>query len=276
MTPNEIPFEGTVQETMLGPLWARATYGKLYPKLLNDTKAIEIISNINYDFSKIEEFLKEWRGLGLLVRARNFDSIVTKFIERHPKATIVNIGAGLDTTFYRVDNSFIQWYDLDLPDAIEFRKRYLNETSRNNYIQKSVFDYTWCDEIKYNPQDGIFFITGGFIYYYDKVEIIAFFKELSERFPEGEIVFDCISNLAIKVAARRARKAGIEGSPWFFGIGNPEKELSKWFGKIKVIDWFTMWSQIPINPNWKSKTIKMIKIAERFKTAKIVHAKFLK
>ena len=61
MTPNEIPFEGTVQETMLGPLWARATYGKLYPKLLNDTKAIEIIRNINYDFSKIEEFLKEWR-----------------------------------------------------------------------------------------------------------------------------------------------------------------------------------------------------------------------
>jgi O-methyltransferase involved in polyketide biosynthesis len=268
MRSNEIPFEGTVQETMFGPLWARATYSKLYPNLLNDTKAIEIIQEIDYNFSKIEEFLKEWRGLGLLIRARNFDIIIKKFIEKNPNATIINIGAGLDTTFYRVDNNNIQWYDLDLPDAIEFRKRYLPETSRNIYIQKSAFDYTWFDEIKFNPQKGICIIAGGFIYYYEKVEIIAFFRELAERFPEGEIIFDCISNLAKKIGARREKKAGIEGPIWHFGIGNPEKELSKWFDKVKLIDWFTMWAQIPLNPRWKSSTLKMIKIAERFKTAK--------
>lgn len=33
-----------------------------------------------------------------------------------------NLGCGLDTTFERVDNGLLQWYDLDLPDAVELRK----------------------------------------------------------------------------------------------------------------------------------------------------------
>ncbi|NVM37388.1 MAG: hypothetical protein HWN81_17465, partial [Candidatus Lokiarchaeota archaeon] len=73
MSQDSIPFEGTVQETMLGPLWARAKYSQISPELLDDQKAIEIIKNIDYDFSKIQEYLGEWRGLGLLVRAKSFD-----------------------------------------------------------------------------------------------------------------------------------------------------------------------------------------------------------
>ena len=138
MAENPLLFKGKVQETMLGPLWARATFSKLYPELLNDQKAIEIIQNIDYDFSKIQLYLEQWRGLGLLARARNFDDAVKKFIMKHPNSTVVNIGAGLDTTFYRVDNEKIRWYDLDLPDAIEFRKQFLSESARNKFIAKDM------------------------------------------------------------------------------------------------------------------------------------------
>lgn len=51
-----------------GPLWARAKYSQLYPELLNDLKAIDIIKKVDYDFSKIEDYLGEWRGLGLMVK----------------------------------------------------------------------------------------------------------------------------------------------------------------------------------------------------------------
>ena len=39
MAQDSIPFEGTIQETMLGPLWARAKYNQLYPELLDDQKS---------------------------------------------------------------------------------------------------------------------------------------------------------------------------------------------------------------------------------------------
>ena len=276
MAQDDIPFEGTVQETMLGPLWARAKYNQLYPKILDDKKSSEIINKIDYDFTKIKEYLGEWRGIGLLVRARNFDDAVIKYIKKFPEATIVNVGAGLDTTFYRVDNGSIKWYDLDLPDAIEFRRKYIQESNRCSYIAKSALDYSWFDEVKFTPDKGIFIIAGGFIYYFQESEISAFFSALADRFLSGELVFDCVSNLAIKVAHKRAKRAGAKTPFWYIGISDPVKTISKWSNKLKVIDWYTMYARTELNPRWSKKTLKMVKIAERFKTAKIVQLKFLK
>ena len=210
MTEGSFPLKGIVQETMLGPLWARATFSKIYPELLNDQKAIEILKNVEYDFSEVQDYLKEWRGLGLLARAKNFDNALTKYIEKYPNSTIVNIGAGLDTTFYRVDNEKIRWYDLDLPDAIEFRKKFLSESTRNKFIAKSALDVSWFDQIEFTKENGIFFIAGGFIYYFTEEDISSLFDAITRKFPSGELIFDCISKLAMKVANKRAKKAGIE------------------------------------------------------------------
>ncbi|MCK4687673.1 MAG: class I SAM-dependent methyltransferase [Candidatus Lokiarchaeota archaeon] len=269
-------IKGSVQETMLGPLWARAKFSKLYPEILDDQKAYEIIEKLDYDFSKVQEYLGEWRGIGLLVRAKNFDNALKDYIERFPNSTIVNIGAGLDTTFFRVDNGKIKWYDLDLSDAIEFRRQYIPETIRCKYISKSALDYSWFDEIDFSHDKGIFLIAGGFIYYFQENEISAFFRALAGKFPDGELIFDCVSNLAIKVAHKRAKKAGVETPFWHIGIGDPIKKIAEWSDNIKVIDWYTMYSRVKPNPKWNKKTVKMVKIAERFKTAKIVHVKFLK
>ncbi|MHA2006335.1 MAG: class I SAM-dependent methyltransferase [Promethearchaeota archaeon] len=286
MSENSFIFDGTIQETMLGPLWARATFSKLYPELLNDQKAIDILPKIDYDFSKIQLYLEQWRGLGLLARARNFDEELKIFIMNHPNSTVVNIGAGLDTTFYRIDNGKIRWYDLDLPDAIEFRKKFLTESQRNVFIAKSAFDLSWFDQIEFTKEDGIFFIAGGFIYYFTEADISTLFDAIANKFSLGELICDCISKLAMKVANRRAKKAGIYPkhyfnlancqvtSLWQLSIGNPTKQVSKWSDKIQTIDWYTIWKKLHVNPNWSKKTLKMIKISERLKTAKIVHIKF--
>ncbi|MFX1380508.1 MAG: class I SAM-dependent methyltransferase [Promethearchaeota archaeon] len=276
MAQDDILSEGTVQETMLGPLWARAKYSQLYPEILDDKKSSEIIAKIDYNFTKIQEYLGEWRSIGLLVRARNFDVAVIKYIKKFPEATIVNVGAGLDTTFFRVDNGNIKWYDLDLPDAIEFRRKYIPESKRCLYISKSAFDYSWFNEVEFTPDKGFFIIAGGFIYYFQESEISELFKALAVRFPNGEIIFDSVSNLAIKVAHKRAKKTGAETPFWHIGIGDPIKTISKWSDKLKVIDWYTMYARTELNPRWDKKTLKMIKMAERFKTAKIIQLKFMK
>ncbi|MFX1329520.1 MAG: class I SAM-dependent methyltransferase [Promethearchaeota archaeon] len=275
MSETALPIIGNVQETMLGPLWARAKYSQKYPEILDDKKSSEIIKKISYDFTKLKDYLGEWRGIGLLVRAKNFDDAVIKYIEKFPKATVINIGAGLDTTFYRVDNGSIKWYDLDLPDAIEFRRKCLPESNRSSYISKSALDYSWFDDIEFTPEKGIFIIAGGFIYYFQESQISALFDALAKKFPGGELIFDCVSNLAIKVAHKRAKKVGAEIPFWHIGIGKPIKKISKWSEKLKVITWYTMYARIKLNPKWDKKILKMIKIAEHFKTAKIVQVKFL-
>ena len=39
-----------------------------------------------------------------IMRSIYIDEVIRNFLDKHPKATIVNIGCGMDTTFDRIDN----------------------------------------------------------------------------------------------------------------------------------------------------------------------------
>jgi O-methyltransferase involved in polyketide biosynthesis len=266
--------KGSVQETMIGPLWARAIFSDRYPEILDDPKAIEIYKQLDYDFSDVEEFLEEFRGLGLLIRARSFDDALKKYLEKFPNATVVNIGSGLDTTFSRVDNGKIKWYNLDLPDAIEFRKQFLSDSPRSECIIKSALDISWFDDVEFQPENGIFLIMGGLIYYFSEKEVASLFHALANRFPGGEIIFDAISKIAIKKGKQMAKKRGVEPL-WKFSMGKPQKVVPKWANKLEIIDSFPVYSRTPKNPNWKKKTRRMISLMNIIKPSRINQLRFI-
>ena len=47
-----------VEGTLLAPLWGRAKFSREYPSVFNDAKAIELVEQIDYDFSAIDEGLR--------------------------------------------------------------------------------------------------------------------------------------------------------------------------------------------------------------------------
>lgn len=267
--------EGSIEETMLGPLWARATYSKKFPELLNDEKAIEIIRNIDYDFSEISEFLGEWRAVGLMMRARRFDDALKEYIEKFPDATVINIGAGLDTTFFRADNGKITMYNLDLPDVIELREDLVKENKRNQNIACSVFDEEWTDQIDFSDDKGIFFIAGGFVYYFKEEKISPLIERLARKFPGGEIIFDSISSLASNIMNKRAEKAESD-LRINLAIDDPYEMIPTWSPHIKIKDCFVLGDRTESSKGWKLKTKIMNKVSNWLKTARIIHLKFLK
>jgi len=115
--------KGTIQETLLLPLWGRAYETRKNRPRLIDENAVEIIQKIDYDFSNIEK-TQSMSQHGWVARSLHTDKVAHEFIEKHPKASIVNIGCGLDTTFSRIDNGKIMFYELDLPDVIDLRKNF--------------------------------------------------------------------------------------------------------------------------------------------------------
>ena len=112
---------GSVQETLMLPLWGRAFKTKRDKPRLIDEKAVEIVNRVDYDFSTIEQTQSQH---GWVARSLHTDKLARAFIERHPRATIVNLGCGMDTTFSRVDNGKITFYELDFPDVIALRKHF--------------------------------------------------------------------------------------------------------------------------------------------------------
>jgi O-methyltransferase involved in polyketide biosynthesis len=115
-----------VPETLTITLYARYVESQRSPGILYDAKAVEIAERIEYDF---EKYVKGWASqLACVIRAREYDRIVQNFIEAHPNAVIVNLGAGLCTRFSRIDNGKIHWYEVDFPEVTHLRRKFFEET----------------------------------------------------------------------------------------------------------------------------------------------------
>ena len=116
--------------------------------MLRDQTALEIIEKVDYDFASIAENISELSQVAWIMRSIYIDEVIKNFLVQHPKATIVNIGCGMDTTFDRIDNGSLHWYDLDLPDVIELRRKFIKEGERRKFISASFLDKDWLEEIK--------------------------------------------------------------------------------------------------------------------------------
>jgi O-methyltransferase involved in polyketide biosynthesis len=229
---------------------------------------------VDYNFSEFGNFLGEWRAVGLMIRAKRFDEAVRKYIKKNPSTVVVNIGAGLDTTFSRIDNGNIKFYSLDLPDAIEFRTELIPSTERNKNIAASAFDYDWFRKIEFKRKEGIFFIAGGFLYYYGEKQISAFINKLANHFPKGEFIFDAVSSIAQKIANKRAEKAD-SNLRFRLAIDDPYELIHQWSNKIEIKDCFILGNRVSSRKNWKLKTKIMNKISTWLKTARIIQLRFL-
>ena len=90
----KVTLDGTA-ETMLQSFYARAKYSLKKGHKFYDAKAIEIVKQLDYDFSKAEKDAA--MGSGVIARTILLDQMVGAFLEGHPDATVVNIACGLDT-----------------------------------------------------------------------------------------------------------------------------------------------------------------------------------
>lgn len=261
----------SVQGTMLIPLWGRAKYSAKYPNILQDKDAMEIIRKHSFDFSGIEKTFGDFSGLCYIVRARKMDDAVRRFMEQHPKGTIVNIGAGLDTGFSRVDNGSIHWYNLDLPDSIAYRKTLLPDTERSTCIPKSFFDESWFDDIHFDKDNGILFISGGVFYYFKEEQLKAIFSTMARRFPGGEVYFDAESKTAVEKSNEMVQKTGNKGAQMYFYVNDA----------TAIKNWSTAIREVSLEPYFKGltytdglKTRAQMVVMDKAGMMKFVHVKF--
>ena len=234
-------------------------------------------------FSKMEELIDDITALGVLARAKDFDSYFKKYLEKHPESTVVNLGCGLDTTFFRVDNGKIKWFDLDLPGVIDYRKRFISESNRNKFIAKPALDFSWFDDVEFDPEKGIFFMAGGLIYYFSEDQIYELFMKMADYFIGGEMIFDIFSSLMLKLSDKELDKYVKQGKlmrkdEWALyetSVDKPEKYFSSISNKLKVIDIRVIGHDLPPKLNLSKNLMLKIKIAIFLKVMKVVHLRFL-
>ena len=134
-----------VTETMLQTIYARAKETKTRGAI-KDSKAVEIIDSLDYDFSLADKDSAMHNGV--IARTIVLDRLAGKFLRLHPGAVAVNIACGLDTRCYRM-SGYSHWYNLDLPETIAVREKLLPESRKISQIAMSAMD-DWGGEVAEN------------------------------------------------------------------------------------------------------------------------------
>ncbi len=268
-----ITLEG-VQKTLLIPLWARAKESQKTNPVLVDCRAANILQTLRFDSQPMDKSLGEYYQLVWAIRAKLLDEEIKAFLARHPNATVVNLGAGLDTSFERIDNGAVQWYDLDLPDVIELRTRFIPETARSKCISKSVFDLSWFADVG-DTTDGILFTACGVLPYFSEKEVRQLFINLANHFPTSEIVFDSASKFFVWAGKWiLGWSSGIKTQSYMKWGLNSAKPITRWDRRFHVVEEYPFFSRIKFDATWSKATIHAMKRADRMRGFNIVHLRF--
>ncbi len=235
MEKLKLDSQDKIAETLLTTLNMRALDARQPDPVIGDKLAIQIVDQIDYDFSRLK--LNPMDQVGTVLRVRQFDRLMRDFLARHPSSVVVSIGCGLDTRFQRVDNGLVEWYDLDLPDVIALRQKLVPPAERCHMLPDSVFDDRWLEIVRTHGDRNFFFLAEGVLVYFTEEMVRGLFQQLARLFSGCELACDGMTpgmirmhNLELKFSKVQARlhwglKNGKEPETWGSGI----KLLSQWF-----------------------------------------------
>jgi len=205
MSETTLQSLSDVAKTLLVPLYIRAIESQRPDALLKDEEAVRLIRQLGYDFSRVKQAnIDEETRVALLLRNREFDRYARDFLARHPETVVVYIGCGLDARFERVDNGQVEWYDLDLPEVIELRRKFIGgEGARGHFLACSALDSAWLNAVSFHRQRPFLFLAEGVFMFFEEAQVKSLVLMLKEHFPGAELVFDAFSPLMVWAHNRR-------------------------------------------------------------------------
>lgn len=188
MSKLEVDTLTGVSETLLIPLHYRVEESRATSAAFKDEAAERFHDAIAYDWEKFQGH--QLQRPGIVARTRILDREVGAFVEANPDGLVVNLGAGLDTRFYRLDNGRVRWIEIDLPDVIAFRRQLRERADpRHVLLAASVLDDEWVAKVKRYGEKPILFVAEGLFPYFTEAQHKQIFAYLADNFSGRTLLF---------------------------------------------------------------------------------------
>ncbi|HTY27408.1 MAG TPA: class I SAM-dependent methyltransferase [Mycobacterium sp.] len=193
-----------VSETALLTLNGRAHQAGLPGAILHDPMAIKLRDSIEFDYDKFSR-----KGQEMALRSLAVDGCATNYLRTHPKATVVALAEGFQTSFWRLEEALpdpqFSWVSVDFPPVIELRQRLLPSSPRITNLAQSALDYSWMDKV--DAGNGVFITAEGLLMYLQPNEAMDLIAQCAKRFPGGQMFFDLPPVMVKKLAPKGMRSS---------------------------------------------------------------------
>ena len=177
--------------------------------------------------------MQRFGSLEVAMRQNDLAFEVRDYLKSHPKAAVVNLGCGLDSTGRACDNGSCKMYNLDFPDVIAVHNELLPAGEREENIPCNLNDTAWFSEI--DASNGAVFFASGVFYYFLTEQVKALVQCMADSFPSGVLVFDAANRTAVKMIAKTwLKSAKIKDVGAYFAVSYAPKEIGAWDSRLQV------------------------------------------
>ena len=178
-----------VSATTLWTLHNRGTEAKRSDGVIRDPWAVTLFDAISYDYLKFGR-----PNQAHPLRALAFDTVTRDYLATHPKASVVALAEGLQTSFWRLDRIGVAdeliWYSVDLPPVMVLREKLLPRDARITELAQSALDHSWMDRVE--TEHGVFITAEGLLMYLTPDDALGLIRDCAARFPGGQMMFDSV------------------------------------------------------------------------------------
>ncbi len=206
-----------VPDTLFIPLAGRSYVSKRFPEYFRDETALSMEKDLPLD--RIMKDSGEYNMLASAARYYKFDRIILDFLSRKGPCNIVNLGAGLETARFHIPSKDIVFYEVDLPDVIDMRRKVLGEQENEVFFAGSAFESAWMEAVDTSRPTMV--MASGVFQYFRRDEIISLIKALAEKIPCCEVVFDATNTKGLRYTNKYVKKTGNDDAMMYFAVDDP-------------------------------------------------------
>jgi len=197
----KIFFDNTISNTAFMTLKAKAEETREKNPIIIDEMACNVLDKITHTYgindSELKKLkLKRKNRIGISLRAKYFDDLVSDYIESNSSPIVVHLGCGLDFRANRIKEHLANkslFFYLDLNDVIKFRERFHKNKTNEFNISGDILNFNWVNEMDVSENESVIFIIEGLFIYLSEPQIKEVMYTLSKNYPGASIIFDVFS-----------------------------------------------------------------------------------
>lgn len=220
-----------VQQTLFFPLMGRAEASRRWPDLFPDPWAQEALRIRRAEGSTAQQlgaFPTAVYGLRHLMTLRE----INDYLAAHPGAAVVNIGCGLDRLVDELTDPKSVVYNLDFPEVLEARRRWVDPHPREVDLPYSATDLRWLEHV--NGEHGVVAIAAGVFYYLEVEDVRSLIRAFGDRFPGAKLCYDAESPTVTRMSERSVARNGTPDARMPFKVKDPY-EVRTWSDRISNV-----------------------------------------
>lgn len=221
----------SVERTLSIPLWCRALAADRLPQILPDRDAARILQAMGETKPPTVFYHMECACLAGAMRQYDFSKEIEWYVDAHPSATVVEMGAGLSCPRRQMGNDCNTWVNLDPPGVIACREKYIAPGTHELNIACDLTDYGWFENIPFDAAAGAIFYAAGVFHYFSTEQVKSLITAMADRFPGAALVFDTISDKEVSQGNAHVSNTG-NNTRMTFTMNDAEQTLPTWSDRL--------------------------------------------